>query len=163
MSYRVDEIKIANAKIFWTNFTGRPTKFDKEGHRTFCVEIPEDMIETLKNDGWNIKMTKPRYEDEEGRPYIQVAINYNSDRPGRNPKIFMVTSGNKNLLNEETVGSLDYADIKNVDLIIRPYMWEVNGKTGVKAYAKIMYVTIEEDYFAKKYETQPVEEDDYPF
>ena len=150
----IEPISIENAHILFRNVSGRETKFNREGTRNFCVLIDDpDEAQKLIDEGWNVRVLKPREEDDEPRFYIPVAVSF-ENMP---PKVWLVVRKKKTLLDEDTVGTLDTADIINVDLTIRPYQWEVNGKTGVKAYLKTLYVQIEEDAFANKYA-----EEDYP-
>ena len=144
-------ISIEGARIGFRNFSGVAGKFNAKGNRNFCVFLDFELGEVLEQDGWNVRWLDPRDEDEARQAYLQVALNYGTFPPN----IVLITKAGKSLLNADTINILDWADITNVDIIIRPYNWEFNGKTGVKAYVKSMYVTLAEDDFEGKYKDVP--------
>ena len=138
------------------NFAGDPDAFNiKGGVRQFCVIIPDEIVPVLQEAGWNIKFLRPREEEDEPRAYLSVKVRFDNFPP----KVVMIAGGNKTFLKEGTIDLLDYADVKTVDLIITPSHWEVGDKSGIKAYLKTMYVTLEEDAFERKYWGVPASHD----
>lgn len=148
----IQNITFEGARLVFRNFSGVEGQFNRKGDRNFCLILEHDAAEQMAEQGWNIKTLKPREEDELPQPYIQVTVKFPDERSrARPPKIVMLTSRGKTPISEEMVDVLDWAEFSNVDLIIRPYEWEVNGKTGVKAYVKTLFVTIQEDDLDRKY------------
>lgn len=144
-------------RIIFRNFAGKEGQYNREGDRNFGVILPANVAEAMLADGWNVKYLKPREEDEEGEetPWLSVSVAFDKGRP---PTILKITSRGKTKVDEDTVEQLDWVDIAvdeegnpKVDLIVRPYFWDVSGRTGIKAYLQSMYVTIEEDDLARKY------------
>ena len=162
MAKNIENIKIENARIVFRNLSGKPDKFNPQGgKRSFSVVIEDpEFANELKREGWNIKQFNPSPDsDEEPAHFISVKISYNNIPP----HIYLCTSKNKTLLNEDTVGQLDYAEISNVDIVITPYQYEMSGRTGISAYVKTMYVTVVEDEFASKYEYDDLDDEEIPF
>lgn len=162
MAKNIENIKIENARIVFRNLSGKPDKFNPQGgKRSFSVVIEDpEFANELKREGWNIKQFNPSPDsDEEPAHFISVKVSYNNIPP----HIYLCTSKNKTLLNEDTIGQLDYAEISNVDIVITPYQYEMSGRSGISAYVKTMYVTVVEDEFASKYEYDDLDDEEIPF
>ena len=144
----VNNINIEGAMIIWKNFSGERDKFNP-GKRGFSVVIDDTvMADELRQEGWNVK-DRPLPEgadDSEHEFTLPVKLNMN-----RYTQVWLIVGNHKTLLDEDTVSQLDVVDIVNCDISIRPYEWEMNGRTGITAYVDSMYVTIRENKFAEKY------------
>ena len=162
-NYKVSSnLEIGSARIGFRNFSGKEGKYNPKGRRNFCVFLDDKaLVKELENDGWNVRYLMPREEDDDPQAYLQVTVSFKNFPP----KVEMMTRKNKVILDEGTIDSLDWADIENIDLVLRPYNWgPINGKSGVKAYLKSAYVMVIEDQFAAKYRDYPFndEDDDEP-
>ena len=150
MALNDNNVMMEGVRIIFRNFAGKEGQYNREGDRNFAVLLDETVATAMAEDGWNIKWLKPREDDEDDatpQAYLPVSVNFK----GRPPRIVLVTSRGRTNLDESTVETLDWVDIVNVDLIVRPYEWTVNGKSGIKAYLQSIYVTIDEDPLELKY------------
>lgn len=143
---RIPEITLEGVRLIFKNFSGEERRFNEAGKRNFGVILPEEVAADMAADGWNVKTLASREEDEPDAKFLKVNVNYNSGRP---PRVIVLAGRNRTPLNEDTVGSLDWAEIVNVDLVISPYVRE--DTSSVTAYLKTLYVTIDQDPLDAKY------------
>lgn len=147
-------LQIDDARIIFRNFSGEAGPYNREGDRNFALVIPnKEIADALVDKGWNVKVKDPMEEGDDPFMYMSVKIKFN----GRGPNIYLRTGERSNRLNEKTVGILDDIGIISVNMDIRPYDWEVNGKTGRSAYLQSMEVIQEIDRFAAR-----MAEEEYP-
>lgn len=153
---KVGKCTLEDVRIIYRNLEGRPDKYHtKGGHRTCSVVLPtEELAEQLIADGWPVKK---KVTNDEGDYFyhLPVKANFESNNP---PRIYLVTGKKKRRATEETVSTVDYANIDSVDVVISPYQYDVGGNKGISAYIDVMYVNIELDELAKKYDFDDAEE-----
>lgn len=139
---------IVGRQIIFKNFEGRGDKFNREGDRNFSLRIDnEDTADALVKEGWNVRIKEGRDEDE--GPFMRLPIKVKFTNYG--PNVYLRTGDRVNELNEESIACLDNIEIESVDMDIRPYDWDVNGRTGRTAYLQSMEVVQRIDRFAARH------------
>ena len=140
-------VLMEDARIIFRNFEGREGRYNRAGDRNFCVLLPEELAAQMAEDDWNVKSLRAREQGDPDQPYIQVTVGFKF----KPPKIVLITSRGRNDIGEDMIDMLDWIDIAKVDLIIRPYDWNVSGNTGRTAYLKTIFITVNEDALELKY------------
>lgn len=159
-------ISLENTRfIHRTNFQGDPER-DKyhSAARQATIVIPDPLLaEDMIDDGFNVKMTRPREGEEEGyipAYYVKVFVNYAVKWP---PKVYLVTGNNPPvLLDEESIKTIDEIRVKNVNVVLTSREWSP-GKYSL--YVKTMYVEqdLETDPFAARYARRNDDDEYIPF
>lgn len=151
-------LQIDDARIIYRNFAGKGDKYNREGDRNFALLITEEAdANELIERGWNVKVKPPREDGDVPFMYLPVKVKFND----RGPSVYLYSGQSKNQLNEHTVGMIDDIDILSVNLDIRPYDWEVSGKTGRTAYLQGIEVFQNVDRFTARYASEEYPGDDY--
>ena len=147
-------LEISEARIIFRNFSGVGSKYNREGDRNFAVIIPtEDIKDDLIEEGWPVKIKPPREEGDTPFMYMPVKIKFNN----RGPAAYVKSGDRVTRLNENTIDMLDDIDILSVDMDLRAYDWEVNGKTGRSAYLQAINVIQNTDRFGEEYVEKGIE------
>lgn len=152
---------VEDAKLIFKNFAGRPDKYNQAGNRNFALIIDDpDTAQSMREDGWNVKIKPPREEGDAPFCYLPVSVVFPTPERNFPLEITQFTKNGPVRLTEETVGLLDMARFDMCKVAIRPYNWTTSTGSGVKAYLRTMHVTLEEGDFASDFDGFG---DDMPF
>ena len=153
----INEIKVENARMLYKHFSGEKDDFHNPGQTDFSVIIEDlDYARELEIEGWNIKYPKPNPdidpEEDRRRPTLKVNVVFDNIPP----KVWIINvddEGNERpkQITAETLYLLDTLRFTNIDMIITPYKWTKNGRSGISAYLSQFYGTVEPRGFEGKY------------
>ena len=133
---------VAGADIRFKNFAGKKDTYNQNGARMFSILLDEETAKDMEDKGWRIKVLENKKDPSmPAIPSVKVRVSFGVVPP----KIYMVTSKKKQLLNEETVMLLDTAEIVKCDIVLTPYKGKMSTDDMASAYVRTAYFTIVED------------------
>jgi hypothetical protein len=95
-------------------------------------------------DPWNVRSKDPKEEGDAPFMYLPVKVKFNEN----GPTVHLISGKARVKLTEASVAILDKMSILQVNLDIRPYDGEVNGKTYRSAYLKAIEIYQDVDRFS---------------
>lgn len=152
-------ITLEDVRMLFKNFSGEARQYNNAGDRNFNVVVNAEQADMLRQEGFRVKELASRDDfDSEPTYVMKVKVSYRYSEP----KVVLIAGRARRMLNEDTIGELDYADVSRVDLTIKPSRWtQANGDSGVTAYLNSLYATLVEDPLAEKYAEMEEEEDPF--
>ena len=126
------KIAIEHAEIRFKNFEGSPDKFHPDGYPygIFAVFLDEESAAMVASAGFNVKSFGG--SDDQGEP--QLYLNVKVSRKFFPGDIHKIVGDSDILFDPDTICGLDHSDIIDAGVVINPYHYDVNGRTGVTAY-----------------------------
>lgn len=148
---RPDPIVIEGARIKFKNFAGEQRQYNPAGQRNFVLLLPDELAQQLQTEGWNVKWKPGRHPEDPDEPQLAVKVKFKEpgDERGPDPIAYLIQGRRKLALDGRTVGILDRLAPVNIDLIVRPYVWDINGNVGITAYLDEIYYTAVEGLSSK--------------
>lgn len=148
------------------NFSGRVDSY-KNTRKRFNVIIDDlDLARKMSEEGWNVKFREGR-EEEDVTATLEIKINFNVQYDSMRPIVKLMSGNSQVLLDDETIGMLDYAEIVHLDIRFVGRWYSKDGREGYSTWLRSMYVTIEEDPLEAKYrnfgEPAKAPDEDIPF
>ena len=156
-----DVFEFKNAEVILKNFAGRADKYKAAGNPSFGLLLTPEEAEEFEDLGIPVKYLKPRHDEDPPIPFVMVKVKFNRGNR-RPPHIVMrrVSSDgtviDKTPLTEETMKTLDYADIDTINLQVAIFNWEFNGKRGKSLSLDNWVCDLSEDDFLTRYDIDDV-------
>lgn len=160
------QLSLNDVSIGFLNFEGRTDQYNKDGGRGFVIFLNEGLARRMADDGFNVKWPKPKDdidpEDDRRNPYLSVTVS--NDHKDVNPsvRVFLVDGpdAEPERIGNDNLAIIDTLDISHANVIINPYVWDVNGQQGVKAYLKAIQIYLNNYDFTPNY---GADDSDLPF
>lgn len=146
----IEDLEIENAQIKWafSHFDGREDTFNAEGDHNFTIILPEEEALRLQEEGWNIRRMEGYEEGDPPEYLLKVKISYKFEAP----RVYLIKGDRKFRADQRDLADIRRASTKQIDVVITPSRWVVGKETGISAYVKELYATINQSRFSEQYQ-----------